>query len=197
VLPARSAGLVSDASDPKTREASRFEQHRLLVAEPEVLQRAVHVGEGHGEGARSGAPVAILSCQRNRGGAISRDSSGKGHADDGAWRQPDALPERADRVEHCAGGARQRAAIEDDRSGGRAPAADEASAIGFPFDRTAQARPVHAQHVEADDRRFIGRTRPAAEQEAGALRIELGLDEQLPERRDARGRLRDEPGRSP
>ena len=143
----------------------------------------VHVGEGHGEGARRGASVAILSRQRHRGGAIRRDAGGKGHADDGAWRQPDALAQRADRVEHCAGRARQRAAIEDDRSGGRAPAADEARPIRFPFDRTAQARTVHAEHVEADERRFIGRARPAAEQEAGALRIELGLDEQLPERR--------------
>ena len=37
--------------------------------------------------------------------------------------------------------------------------------------------------MEAHDRRFVGRARPAAEQQAGALRIELGLDEQLAERR--------------
>ena len=67
--------------------------------------------------------------------------------------------------------------------GGRAPAADEARPIGFPLDGAAEARTVHAEHVEADDRRFVGRARPAAEQQAGALRIELGLDEQLAERR--------------
>ena len=104
-------------------------------------------------------------------------------ADDGARRQPDALAQRADRVEHGAGRARQRAAVEHDRVGRRAAAADEARPIGLPFDRAAQARAVDAEHVEADERRFVGRARPAAEQQAGALRIELGLDEQLAERR--------------
>jgi hypothetical protein len=35
--------------------------------------------------------------------------------------------------------------------------------------------------VEADEGQFIGGTRPAVEQQAGALRIEFRLDEQLPE----------------
>ncbi len=37
--------------------------------------------------------------------------------------------------------------------------------------------------MESDDGRLIGRTRPSTEQEARALRIEFGLDEQLAKRR--------------
>ena len=74
----------------------------------------------------------------------------------------------------------------DDRVRQRAAAAEEPRAIGFPLDRSAQPRTVHAEHVEGDERRFVGGPRPAGEQQARALRVELGLDEQL-----AEGRVRE------
>ena len=97
-------------------------------------------------------------------------------------RQAHAFAQRGNRIEHRAGRARQRAAVERRRVGRRAAAAEEARAIGLPFDGAAQA-PVDAEHVERPDRRLVRAARPPAEEEAGALRVELGLDEQLAERR--------------
>ena len=57
-----------------------IEEHGLLIAEPEVLQRDVHMGERHRERPRGGAGVAILSRQSQRGRAI------RGHA--GGERSP-------------------------------------------------------------------------------------------------------------
>ena len=66
--------------------------------------------------------------------------------------------------------------------GRRPPAAEEPRAIGLPFDGAAEAS-VDAEHVERPGRRLVGAARAPAEQQAGALRVELGLDEQLAERR--------------
>ena len=136
------------------------------------------------ENARAAAlPSRYLRASASAAGAVRRHAGGERHADDGARREPDALAQRADRIEHGAGGARERAAVERDRIGRRAAAAEEARAVGFPLDGAAQTRSVDAEHVEADHGDSSARARPPAEQQAGALRIELGLDEQLAERR--------------
>ena len=133
----------------------------MLVGESQVLQRDVHVREGHRKGARGRAAVAILPRQRQGRRAIARDAGGKRHAQNGPRREPDAFPERADRIEHGAGRARERAAVERNRVGGRAPAAEEARAVRLPFDGAAQARAVNTEDVEAHDR-STRRSRAAA-----------------------------------
>ncbi len=57
------------------REA--VEEHRMLIIETKMLERAVDVRERHREGARGGAPVAILPGKRQRDGPIRRYTSGE------------------------------------------------------------------------------------------------------------------------
>ena len=66
VFCARSAGLMHDASAPNSRDASRSNRIAWSSVEPEMLQRDVHVREGHRERARRRAAVAILARQRER-----------------------------------------------------------------------------------------------------------------------------------
>ena len=78
--------------------------------------------------------------------------------------------------------ARERPAVERDRVLGRAPAADEARAVGLPLDRAVDAV-LDAQHVHRPRGRLVGRARAATAQQRGALGTVLGLEEQLEERR--------------
>ena len=70
-----------------------------------------------------------------------------------ARHQPDPLAQAEDRIEHDAGRARQRAAVERRRVVGVAAAAEEARAIGLPFDRplrpALEAQDVHRPHRAA------------------------------------------------
>src|SRR5262245_59272301 len=91
-----------------------------------------------------------------------------------------AFPERCHRIEDGARRSRQRAAVEGDRISERPPAPDEPGAIGFPFDGAAGPA-FEADDVEGPDRRLLGRPPATAEQQACALRLEFGLDEQLAE----------------
>ena len=134
-----------------------------------MLQRDVHVRERHRERARRGAAVAVLAHQRERGGAIGRDAGGERHAHERAGRQAHPIAQRRNRVEHGAGRAGQRAAVERQRVGGRTAAAEEARAIGFPFDRAA-SRPSTPSTWNAQVGASSALARPPAEQQAGALR---------------------------
>ena len=60
------------------------------------------------------------------------------------------------------------------------PFADQSS-LGFPLDGTAQAS-IDAEHVERPRVRLLGAARTPAEEQAGALRVELGLDKELRKR---------------
>ena len=148
-----------------------------------MLQRDVHVRERHREAraprrwrrdicapapapaSRSGAtPVAKVTRTNAPGASRTRSRS----AATGSSTAP-VVPDSA----------RPSSAI---GLAGRSPAAEESRAIGFPLDGAAEP-PVDAEHVERPRRRLVGAARPPAEQQAGALRVELGLDEQLAERR--------------
>ena len=94
----------------------------------------------------------------------------------------DALPQAEDRIEHEAGGARQRPAVERDGILERAAAADEARAIGFPFERTVRPS-FEAQHVHRPGAGIARVARAAMADQRAALGQELGFDEQLAERR--------------
>src|SRR5207342_1542238 len=77
---------------------------------------------------------------------------------------------------------RQRTPVKRDRVGGGPSAADELRAISLPFNRTAQPS-VDPKDVESPNRLLVLATGAAAEQQAGVLRVVLGLDEELPEGR--------------
>ena len=98
-------------------------------------------------------------------------------------RKADALAQRRNRIEHRAGRAGQRPAVERHRVGRRSAAAEEARAIGLPLDGAAERGPSTPSTWKPTIGDSSAAARPAAEEEAGALRIEFGLDEQLAERR--------------
>ncbi len=127
----------------------------MIVGEPQVLQRDVHVRERHRQRPCRCAGVAVLSHQRERGGAIRRDAGGERHPHERAGRETHPLAQGRHRVEDGADGAGQRPAVERQRIGGRSAAAEEAGAIGFPLDGAAQA-PVDAEHVERERGRVVG-----------------------------------------
>jgi hypothetical protein len=101
-----------------------------------------------------------------------------------------ALPSRyfrasasaGDRIEHGPGRPRERPSLERCRLRRRSSAAEEARAIGFPFDRAAQPS-FDAEHVERPARGLVRTPRPPAEQQPRALRVELCFHEELRERR--------------
>ena len=133
------------------------------------------------ENAREAAlPSEYLRARASAALRSARDAGGKDDPHGGAGRQPEPLAHRADRIEHRAV-VRTGPAFERRRIGVGAAAADEARTIGLPLDRAAQPRAIHAKDVEAHHRRLVRRPRAAAENESGALRVELGLDEQLAE----------------
>jgi hypothetical protein len=112
-------------------------------------------------------------------------------------RQPDALAQRADRIEHRTGRARQRPAVEHDRSGRRPAAADEACAVGLPLDRAAQAWAVDTQYVEADDGDSSAARGRRLNSRPALCGFELGFDEQLAECRMRQIVCESAPGRFP
>ena len=65
---------------PEHARGQPIEEDGVLVAQPQVLQRDVDVREGHREGPRRRAAVAVLARQRQRGRAIGRDAGGEGDA---------------------------------------------------------------------------------------------------------------------
>jgi hypothetical protein len=91
------------------------------------------VRECHRQRPGGRAAVAVFADQRPGGLAAVSHASGEGDADERARRQANAIAQHGDRIEHGAGRAGQRAAVERDRIGRRAAATDELRAVGFPF----------------------------------------------------------------
>ena len=130
---------MHDASDAEDARREPIEQHRLVVGEPEMLQRDVHVRERHRERARRRAARRDTCAPAP---APSSRSAATPVANVTRTNAPGASRTRSrsarDRIEHGAGRARQRAAVERDRVGRRSSAAEEPRAIGFPLDRAAE-----------------------------------------------------------
>ena len=136
------------------------------------------------ENAREAAlAVAILAHQRSAASRSAATPVAKVTRDERAGRQPHPVAQRRDRIEHRAGRPGQRPAVERQPVGRRSSAADEARAIGLPFDRAAE--PALDARGRGTPRRPVRRplrgrrlnSRPAL------CAIELGFDEQLAERR--------------
>ena len=139
------------------------------------------MGEGEGEGARRGARLVVALGQGQGRLAGRRHPRGEGQPHEAAGRQANALPQADDGIEHDAGRAGERAAVEGLRVLGTAPAAQEARAVGLPFHRA--LRPAfQAQDVNGPGPGLVGGARPPMAEERRALGQVLGLDEQLAER---------------
>ncbi len=129
-----------------------LEEQRVVARDREMVQRALRVAERERERARRGARVAVLLRERLRGVAIGGDAGREREPDGRAGRDPDPLAQTEDRIEHDAGRARERAAVERRRHARIAAAAEKLRAVGLPLDRrpasglrdSARARPRRA-----------------------------------------------------
>ena len=164
-----------------------LEQQRLVVRDAEMTQTALRVREGEREGARGRARVAVLLGERFGGLAIRGDAGGETEAHRRARDQPDPLAQAEDRIEHDAGRARQRAAVERGRAVGVPAAAEESRAIGLPFDRP--LRPAfEAQDVHRPDGRIARIARRADGRAAPRCRAGIRFRETACRTPDARDR---------
>jgi hypothetical protein len=111
-----------------------------------------------------------------------RDTGGECEPDERAGCKSNALAQRGNRIQNRSGRSRQRPAVERSRRRRRSAAAEEARAVGFPFDRPGQPA-IDRQHMKRPGLCFVGGARPATEQQTRALMIVLGFDEQLRKRR--------------
>ncbi len=131
--------------------------------------------------------VAILLDQRQAVGALVADADDQVHEHGLVRLQRDRAAAGRHRVEHRALGVGQRLAAEHRRGTLQvAAAADEAGAVGLVRHRrhvAVAARRVYRHQVEHPRRRILLRARPAIGQQGGQAVDDLGLHEQLAERR--------------
>ena len=174
-----------------------LEQQRLVARDAQVAQAALRVREGQREGARRPRSGRGTSARAPR---PSRDPRRCRWRRRGAPTPPGASRIRWRRLKI---GSSTTPVVPDSArpsSAGGSPAlaaaAEEARAIGFPFDRP--LRPAfEAQHVERPRRRLLRIARPPMAEQRGAVGQVFGLEEQLAERRMREVVGRPAPGRSP
>ena len=159
-----------------------FEQLRVLARDAEVAQRHLRVRVPEREGARGRPGVVVLLRERVGGVAVGHDTGRERDAHRAAGPDPDPVAQAHDRVEHRAGRAAERPAVERHGVVHVAPAAEEARAVALPLDGALHAA-LDAQHVDAVERRVGAAPRPAVGHERIALRQIARGHEQLAERR--------------
>ena len=130
------------------------------------------------ECARRRSRVAIGLRERLGGLAIGGHPGRETNPHRSTRRQPDALAQAEDRIEHESGCSGQCSTIEGDRVLGGAAAADEAGAIGLPFDRPVRAA-FEAEDVDGPGARIAAIARAAMTDQRAPVRQEFGLDEKF------------------
>src|SRR5437016_2685182 len=141
-----------------------------------MTKGALSVRHGQREGAPRGARIVVLARERPGRLAIRSQAGRKTEPHGGARWQPDPLTKADDRIEYEAGRSRERAAVKRQRVAGVPAAAQKASAIGLPFERTLRTT-LEAQRVERPGRDVARISRPSMAQQGGAVRQILGFDE--------------------
>ena len=169
-----------------------LEEVRLVGLDPEVVELDLGLRPGEGRGALEGGRLAVLVGEvEDLARATRRRRWRRSRA---PWRPGASVhpaAEAEDRVEHGADRVRQRAPV-DHRDGrpDRPAAAEEAGAIRLVLDDAAGLS-LDRRDVGGPDRPLVARSRPAGRQQRADLGRELGLHEQVLERRVGDvGRLR-------
>src|SRR4029453_2927423 len=129
----------------------------LVVEKGEVMQRPLRVSCRQRKGARRRTGLPVLLRERERRLAIQGDAGGERHADGRARRQPDALPQTEDWIEHDASGTRQSSPVERRRIASVPALPEKLRAVGFPFDRPLGPA-LEAEHVDRPEWRVGVRT---------------------------------------
>ena len=160
-----------------------LEQVRLVGVDAEVLQLDLCLRPRQDRGALVDGGLAVLvgevQCVRPRCGDAGRER----RVDRGARSQADPVPQTEDRVQHGADGVRQRPPVDDRHGGsdGMIPA-EESSAIRLVLDHPAGLG-VDRGDVRGPDRVLEAGPRPPRRQQRPDSGDELGLDEEVLERR--------------
>ena len=170
---ARSAGLDARRVGAEHARGQAVEEDRLVVGQPQVLQRDVHVRERHRERARRRARRRDTCAPAP---ARRRDRSRRRWRTSRARTRPGASRTRS---RSAAIGSSTAPVVPDSarpssasRVGGRAPAAEETRAIGLPFDCAAEPA-LDAEHVERPDGARSALRGRRLKSKAGTLRIEV------------------------
>ena len=153
-----------------------------LAGDAQMAQHHLTVRIGHRERARRRPGVVVLLRQRSRRLAIGRDASGERETRESPRLQPHPLPQADDRIEHRAGGTRERATVQRDGTVVAAAPAQKTRPAAFPFGRRLGSS-IDAERVEGPGGRLGCGAWPASAEQSGTVRQVLGLDEQLAEGR--------------
>ena len=157
---------------------------RVRLAGVQLPQHDLGVCRGQREHAIGETPVLVLAHERQAGGARL------GHARDDVDRdrlvrlEHVAAADRDDRIEHRTLAARERPGLAHRaRVGGRPPAAEEAQPVGLVREGAAGRRAVRRHEMEHPGRRLAARARAPRAEDGALVRDDLGLDEEVAERR--------------
>ena len=154
---------------------------RLGLADVDLAERHLAVRPGQVDDAVGEVAVAVLVREVQAVLAVGADAHHEVEVHGLLGQEPDAVPDRDDRVEHRARAAGELPlAIERRRTGRRSPPADEARAVGLEGGALARAV-VHGQQVEHPGRRLVRAPRPPRADDRVARGDDLGLHEQLAE----------------
>src|SRR3972149_9846383 len=106
-----------------------------------MAKAALGVRHRQRERAPGGAGIVVLPRERFDRLAVRGHARRDTEPDGTARWKPDTLAEADDRIEHDPGGSRERASVERQRIAGGSAAAQEAGAIGVPFERPLRSAP--------------------------------------------------------
>ena len=175
---ARSAGIgVQDRAGEAPVEL------RIGFGDVDLPQRDLAVRPGHLESAIGKATVLVLLRQVQAGGAALADAGDQVERCRLQRLEGEALPDGDDRVQHGAFAARERAVIAQRlRVAHAVAAADETRPVGF-VGHLRGLRAVQRHQMQHPGRRFLARARPARAQDGLPGVHDLGLHEQVAERR--------------
>ena len=169
--------------------ARRAVELRVGLGDVDLPQRDLAVRPGHFEGAVGEAPVLVFLGQLQAGGAALADAGDQVERDRlrGSsvmrWRMATMGSSTDPWLPESGAGVAQRL-----RVGHAVAAADEARAVRFVRNRSEPSRAVHRHQVQHPRRLLAARARPARAQDRLPRGHDLGLHEQVAERRMQRVR---------
>ena len=170
---------------------------RVGLAGVDLAQHHLGVGPGQFEDAVGEAPILVFLDQAQ--GRVAAVADAVDQVDVGRLLRLEGDPaaDRHDRIQHRALAAGQRPGIVHRLGrGDAAAAADEARAVGL-VGKLADVGVVHGHQVKHPGRRLVARAGPAGAEDGLARRDDLGLHEQIAERRMQRRRRRAPPAPPP
>ena len=155
----------------------------LVGLDTEVMKLNLCLRPGQDRGSLEDGRLAVLVDEVQHLVTRRGDDRGEDRVDGRARRQADAASDAEDRIQHCADRVRQRTPVDHrDRRADRTVPAEETGSIGLVLDEPALVF-FDGRDVRRPDWVFDAGSRPTGRQQCTEARNELGLHEQILERR--------------